>query len=165
MTIQPAEIIELPVASRPPRKRQLSAQHGPQLREFTAGLGDRARAARQAADLTLKQAGKRIGVANQSVLNWETGDRVPTKRNLRLMAEVYGVEPRWLATGDGAAPTVVAPYKPTPKTGAKAAKEAAAPAALVQAIVRAHVGSGKRVIIEGGRIILDPAPAPRRTRQ
>lgn len=48
---------------------------------------------RRAAGLTQTEAASRIGVAQPSVANWESGRANPTITNIMEIARVYGVEP------------------------------------------------------------------------
>jgi transcriptional regulator with XRE-family HTH domain len=131
-------------------------------RDYAPGLNDRLFTARRVANISTEVAGKQMGVSPQSVSKWETGDRVPNKRNLKLLAEVYAVEPRWLVTGQGYGPTVAAYNKmvrANPKRKFKpervTAKRIDTSATLIQQLVHAHIANGKRVIIEGNHIILE----------
>lgn len=46
---------------------------------------------RRAADLSQRDLAERIGVSHMSVSHWETGRNEPSARQLRLLAEAFGV--------------------------------------------------------------------------
>ncbi len=46
---------------------------------------------RQAADWSQRDLAARIGVSHMSVSHWETGRNEPSARQLRLLAEAFGV--------------------------------------------------------------------------
>ncbi len=54
------------------------------------------RAARVAKQLTAKEAAKRLGVHENALLRWETGDAEPMGSNLIALSKLYGVAPEIL---------------------------------------------------------------------
>ena len=48
-------------------------------------------AARVNAKLTQEEAGKMIGVSRTTIINWESGKRIPTLPHLMRMSEVYRI--------------------------------------------------------------------------
>ena len=57
----------------------------------TQTLGERIRAARQAAGLSQEKLAERLGLTRQAVTKWETGQSAPSTENLLRLAEVLGV--------------------------------------------------------------------------
>ena len=57
----------------------------------TQTLGERIRAARQAAGLSQEKLAERLGLTRQAVTKWETGQSAPSTENLLHLAEVLGV--------------------------------------------------------------------------
>ena len=57
----------------------------------TETLGERIRAARQAAGLSQEKLAERLGLTRQAVTKWETGQSAPSTENLLHLAEVLGV--------------------------------------------------------------------------
>ena len=57
----------------------------------TQTLGERIRAARQAAGLSQEKLAERLGLTRQAVTKWETGHSAPSTENLLHLAEVLGV--------------------------------------------------------------------------
>lgn len=53
-------------------------------------LGERIRAARQAANMTMAGLGERIGISAQAVEKWESGQSAPSYQNLVLVTELLG---------------------------------------------------------------------------
>ena len=49
---------------------------------------------------TYEDLGERIGVSKTSVYRWVSGRSEPSKRNIRKIAEVFGIEPMQLMTED-----------------------------------------------------------------
>lgn len=49
------------------------------------------KAARVNADMTQEEASERIGVARQTLVNYETGKTVPDVKTLRKMSDLYGI--------------------------------------------------------------------------
>lgn len=60
-------------------------------------VGDRIRKARTEALMTQKELGEAIYVSESMVCYWETNRRNPSKETLAQIAEVFGVNPAWLA--------------------------------------------------------------------
>ena len=54
----------------------------------TETLGERIRAARQAAGLSQEKLAERLGLTRQAVTKWETGQSAPSTENLLHLAEV-----------------------------------------------------------------------------
>ena len=57
----------------------------------TETLGERIRAARQAAGLSQEKLAEQLGLTRQAVTKWETGQSAPSTENLLRLAEVLGV--------------------------------------------------------------------------
>ena len=67
----------------------------------------RFRAARLAAGLTQEQLAQHCGISNRTVSAWETGlAEGILAENLFCAADKMGVDPRWLATGQGKVPPI-----------------------------------------------------------
>jgi transcriptional regulator with XRE-family HTH domain len=64
-------------------------------------IGDRIKAAREAAGLTQQQLSDAVssGGGRQQVSNWEGGRRTPRRETLERIAEVLGVKAGWLMFG------------------------------------------------------------------
>ena len=64
-------------------------------------VGNRLRQAREEKDISLEEAGNKVGVNKSTVLRWENGMtekfKIPT---LEILAEFYGVNPSWLMGHD-----------------------------------------------------------------
>jgi transcriptional regulator with XRE-family HTH domain len=65
------------------------------------GLGERVRAAYQAAGFNRHSAALELGVAYSSLNNWENGKQTPDVASLVPMAAKFGVRIEWLLTGTG----------------------------------------------------------------
>jgi transcriptional regulator with XRE-family HTH domain len=70
----------------------------PAIVEFYREVGDRIRAAREAKGWNRERFAQEMGVGFRSVQNYETGD--VTLNRITQLAEVLGVDPRWLLHGD-----------------------------------------------------------------
>ena len=55
-------------------------------------IGPAIKAARQALGLTLAELGSALGVTRQYVYAWEAGRRNPSRKYLRALAEVLGLQ-------------------------------------------------------------------------
>lgn len=79
-----------------------------------AKLGDRIRAAREAAGLSQSELGRRLGLSSQSVNMWEHSKANPSRNNLQQAAIVMGVTIDWLMRGSElSAQSVVSKVPPT----------------------------------------------------
>jgi transcriptional regulator with XRE-family HTH domain len=56
-------------------------------------LGPRLREARQAANLTVREAGERLGVDHSMIVRYENGDSLPPLDRLIALAGLYGLTP------------------------------------------------------------------------
>ncbi len=74
----------------------------PPRKSDTRTLQGRLRIARREAGLERGEVAESIGLGPETIRSWETGRRVPRLRNLRLLAEMYGVELGWLLDGERA---------------------------------------------------------------
>ncbi|MDF8362045.1 MULTISPECIES: helix-turn-helix domain-containing protein [Achromobacter] len=63
-------------------------------------FGERLKESRRAANLTQKQVTKKVGIAQATLSQLESGSH-PTSRYTPRLAHLYGVTARWLADGDG----------------------------------------------------------------
>ncbi|WP_180897161.1 helix-turn-helix domain-containing protein [Martelella soudanensis] len=63
-------------------------------------LGGRLLAARESAGLSLDAAAERLGVTPLTLRNWECDRCEPTVERLVRMADILGVRPFWLISGD-----------------------------------------------------------------
>ena len=86
----------VPVAERgePVRKRRADAVLGPH-----ATVGDRLRAARQGAHLTIRALATKTGTGQATIIRIERGFHLPRAATLRRIAEATGVSADWLLTG------------------------------------------------------------------
>jgi transcriptional regulator with XRE-family HTH domain len=78
---------------------RMSAQESPEPRS----IGDRLRYARKLRGLNQAGLAERVGVSQPSVANWESGVHDPRRVMLAKIADVLGVSPEWLASGDRSA--------------------------------------------------------------
>ena len=62
-------------------------------------LGDRLRYAREAAKLTQSELARRIGVRSQSVNQWESGERKPSRENIGHFSRLTNAPLDWLQFG------------------------------------------------------------------
>lgn len=67
-------------------------------------LGGRLSAARDAAGISLLDLANRLGIKEESLLNWESDRSEPRPSRLIDMAGILGVSPMWLITGHGYGP-------------------------------------------------------------
>lgn len=65
-------------------------------------IGDRIKAAREAAGLTQQQLADAVqaGGGRQQISNWETDFRIPRREALERIAAACGVTPGWLMFGE-----------------------------------------------------------------
>ncbi len=66
-------------------------------------IGDRLRHARKQKGLNQSDLAERVGVSQPAVANWESGVHDPRRVMLAKIADVLGVSPDWLASGDRSA--------------------------------------------------------------
>src|SRR5215469_17481942 len=80
----------------------------PQSREVTvmeasvpplSGLGGRIRASR--ADLSQQEFGDRLSTSAQTIGRYEREERSPDVAFVRALIDRFGIDPRWLVTGEG----------------------------------------------------------------
>ena len=64
-------------------------------------IGERLRRARKARKVTQLELAARTGVAHSTVVRIERGQAAPRIETLGRFAEALGVDPKWLAFGDG----------------------------------------------------------------
>ena len=64
-------------------------------------MGGRISAAREAAELTVAQAARRLGVKTSTLNNWENDRSEPRANRLTMLAGLLNVSPMWLITGRG----------------------------------------------------------------
>ncbi len=64
-------------------------------------LGPRLREARQAANLTVRDAGERLGLDHSMIVRYENGDLLPPLDRLIALADLYGLTPRGAARPAG----------------------------------------------------------------
>lgn len=67
-------------------------------------IGGRIRRAREAANFSVAQLARRLGVKTATVSAWETGRSEPRANRLTMLAGFLGVSPTWLLYGLGDAP-------------------------------------------------------------
>lgn len=66
-------------------------------------IGSRLRQERKLAKLSQEALARRIGVSKNSVCRWEAGQAYPRAESIAAIADVLGVDTRWLITGKHAA--------------------------------------------------------------
>jgi HTH-type transcriptional regulator, cell division transcriptional repressor len=68
-------------------------------------VGGRISLAREAAQLSIAQAARRLGVKTASWKAWENDSAAPRSNRLTMMAGILGVSPSWLLMGRGTGPS------------------------------------------------------------
>ena len=68
----------------------------------------RLRAARQAANLTVREAASRLGVDHSMIVRYENGQSLPPLDRLMVLAELYDVTPAALLARNAAAVSLIA---------------------------------------------------------
>lgn len=68
-------------------------------------LGGRLSRARDAADLTVPQLARRLGVKDTTIQAWESDRSQPRANRLTMLAGVLNVSPSWLLHGVGESPS------------------------------------------------------------
>ena len=71
-------------------------------------LGPRLREARQAANMTVREVGERLGVDHSMIVRYENGESLPPLDRLITLAEIYGLTPAALLARHAAGITVIA---------------------------------------------------------
>jgi transcriptional regulator with XRE-family HTH domain len=71
-------------------------------------LGPRLREARQAANLTVREVGERLGVDHSMIVRYENGESLPPLDRLITLADIYGLTPAALLARHAAGITVIA---------------------------------------------------------
>jgi transcriptional regulator with XRE-family HTH domain len=71
-------------------------------------LGPRLREARQTANLTVREAGERLGVDHSMIVRYENGESLPPLDRLIVLAELYGLTPAALLTRHAVAVPLIA---------------------------------------------------------
>ena len=87
--------------------------------DATATFGDRLTAAREAAGLSQRALGERLGVRAKTVAAWENDMAEPRANRVQMLAGMLGVSLIWLLTGEGEG---VAPPDARPDTPGRAAE-------------------------------------------
>lgn len=64
-------------------------------------LKDRIKALRKELDINQEQFGNTIGVARNTIANYEIGNRAPMESVLKSICREFNVDYRWLTTGEG----------------------------------------------------------------
>ena len=64
-------------------------------------MGGRISAAREAAELTVAQAARRLGVKTSTLKNWDNDRSEPRANRRTMLAGLLNVSPMWLITGRG----------------------------------------------------------------
>lgn len=77
--------------------------------EEAATFGDRLTAGREAIGLSPSDLARRLGVTENTLAAWEQDMSGPRANRLQMLAAVLNVPLRWLVTGEGEAPSEVAP--------------------------------------------------------
>ncbi|KXF75217.1 hypothetical protein ATN84_21380 [Paramesorhizobium deserti] len=74
-------------------------------------MGGRISLAREAMQLSIAQAARRLGVKTSSWRAWETDSAAPRANRVPMMAGILGVSPSWLLVGKGPGPSEDNPIK------------------------------------------------------
>lgn len=67
-------------------------------------IGDRIRGCR--GEMTQSTFAERLGVHRKTVERWESGDRIPDGESLLALKREFDIDPGWLLTGIGSAPSL-----------------------------------------------------------
>lgn len=62
---------------------------------------DRLTLAREHARLNMSELARRLSLTPQAIHSWESGTNIPRRRRIEQVAQVLGVDARWLAFGEG----------------------------------------------------------------
>jgi transcriptional regulator with XRE-family HTH domain len=71
-------------------------------------LGSRLRNARQTANLTVREVGKRLGVDHSMIVRYENSESLPPLDRLIALADLYGITPAALLARHAAAVPIIA---------------------------------------------------------
>ncbi|PRD44633.1 transcriptional regulator [Phyllobacterium phragmitis] len=74
-------------------------------------MGGRISLAREAMQLSIAQAARRLGVKTASWRAWETDSAAPRANRVAMMAGILGVSPSWLLMGRGPGPSEDSPVE------------------------------------------------------
>lgn len=64
-------------------------------------IGDRIKVLRKQLNMNQNDLGKKIGLASNTITNYETGRRNPSNQVLELICREFNVNEKWLRTGAG----------------------------------------------------------------
>lgn len=64
-------------------------------------IGERIRALRKHLNMNQNDLGNKIGLASNTITNYETGRRNPSNQVLELICREFNVSENWLRTGEG----------------------------------------------------------------
>jgi len=64
----------------------------------------RLKEAREACGLSQLEVAKALGLVSSTVFRWEKTDRLPKEGDLKALARIYQVSPKWILSGDGEGP-------------------------------------------------------------
>lgn len=74
-------------------------------------IGQRIRAVRQQAGLSLDRFAEALGYSRRALINWEQGAAEPPVGILRKLRDLYDIDPEWVIRGEDMAPR--SRYRPT----------------------------------------------------
>ena len=130
-----------------------------QSRRIVRGLAERLRSAREAAGLTQIQAGKKSGVHQVSISQFELGKHTPTIPTLCKLAEVYGLDVCDLLRDQSKLGTRSVPQKEAEPARPSRNRKGSAPSApnrswpLDRMLCIAQLGVLRMRKLPGGRIV------------
>lgn len=78
-------------------------------------MNERIRKVRKHFNLTQTEFGKRIGVAGNTVTNYESGNREPSNAVITSICREFGIDEVWLRTGDGGPESMLSKTNPDDK--------------------------------------------------
>lgn len=64
-------------------------------------IGERIKAVRKSLKISQREFAERIGIAQNTVASYETGLREPSNQVILAICREFGVDERWLRTGEG----------------------------------------------------------------
>lgn len=77
-------------------------------------LGSRIKLSRQRAELSQVELARRIGVRSQTINQWESGAKAPSRQNFARLVQITGVSATWLLYGGSSSEHSSNPYEESP---------------------------------------------------
>jgi len=64
-------------------------------------IGERIKKVRKELGLTQEDMAKKLGMSRNSIIRYENGEAVPSRKFLKLLEYEFGINPRWILKGEG----------------------------------------------------------------